>query len=529
MENGLDDIQAAAAEPAAPPKRKKRRIFCAFCAVGLIAAVGIAAVCISPFGRYHYGLYAMKHEDYAAAERQFQALGSYKDAPSLCAEAGNMQLYLQAETYMDSGDYSAAYRAFRELGNFSDAPERKQEAAHMREVEKTYLSSESFFQEGLYDMAYQELKEIEDENYGGIPELREEILAALYEQLTAYVDRGEMLLALFRLRLLEAENYAPVDGLRERLKEEQHMELDTSYYDAISPEHITSFHSSTTTDDYATVIKYMYLTPASSMTLLPSGSRQSLDTTDNNLFAGLCLVDSWLLDYASVYNLDWWYEYDEYGNTTKIVLENTPGNAQSLDEAAQHIAGFQAYCEETVRMLNDELLITNSMSNQAKARVILDWVCSYLNYDQSLEIHDAFVAIENQIGVCECYAAIYNRMCNLAGIPTYGQLGHADGEWHIWSVQLDEAGNVFYTDATWSDRGFSEEGSTVSEFIDYSMALAHYLYMLNMGESAIYAPESISSLWMNYQYFWQEAVWDSHTPFADFEQIQASYQQNTNS
>ena len=85
-----------------------------------------------------------------------------------------------------------------------------------------------------------------------------------------------------------------------------------------------------------------------------------------------------------------------------------------------------------------------------------------------MEIHDAGIAVQVGEGVCEAQTAIYNRMCNLAGIPTYGQIGHSDGE-HIWSIHLDEDGNIFYVDSTTLNRPYSEitvEERTMEAFME---------------------------------------------------------------
>lgn len=514
-----------------PPKRKKKKIILATALVVAVVALSILGL---TFGRYYFACYVMERENYTLAAEQFEALGNFMDAPVRLAEVRNMQMYLQAEELMDSEDYEAAYCIYMDLGNFLDAQDRRWEALHMKSVFETYQWVQVEYEAGEYFRAYEAIEEIKHEDHEKISRLWEDILTGLYGQMNEFLEEDEMAFACFYLSLLEEENYPPVDGLREKLVEEKHMELDTSYYDKINMNHITGINSATTAGEYASVIKYMYLNHLSRYTLWPNGSQPYYTKVWDRMSTGIELIDSLLPEYASVYDPVGWTEWDGYGNTIRSWVDISPGNAESMEEAIQHIQGIEAYCEETVRRLNEELLLTDSMSNQAKASVILDWVCNYLNYDDSKEIHDTYVAIENKIGVCECYVSIYNRMCNLAGVPTYGQIGLAgegdlqsEGGQHIWSIQLDEEGNVFYTDPTWADQAWVGKGITISQFVELQKSKVTHVCTYQLSDSYSMSRDAyIRSISPQSQYFWQESIWDSHEPYFDYEQIQAVYQQN---
>ena len=547
MENRRDEKQAIAVEveqavetDAAVAKentsKKKIRIL-SFVIALFVVVVSIVAVFLSPYAKYYYACHLLEQKNYESAQIQFQELGDFKDSAELCVEAQNMQLYEQAKGLLDSGDYTAARRAFQELGDFLDAKERRQKARHMEMVEEKYKIAESDYQMEMYLMAYDEICEIQDEPYDGISELKEQILSGIYDQMMDSWKNGNVLLARNELKMLEEIRYPEVEGLREKLVQEMHMELDTSYYDALNSNHITGFNASTTAEEYGSVIKYMYLNHVPSVTLYANGKRPLHSTASKRILEGADLVDDIFPELGTIYDVRWigyYIDVADYNDEIKITLRY-PESA-SLEESIQQVEGIKAYCEETVRMLNEELLLTNTMSNQAKAHMIMEWVVNYLEYDHSLENHNAFVAIQSQYGVCESYTALYNYMCNLSGVPSFGMVGPtvedgkiSDDSLHIWSVQLDEEGNVFYTDATWADGSFSGQIIPKQEFIEYNDRLGEGIALFNTTDDEMLESEDCWGFTCSdIKYFWKETIWDSHVPNADFDQIQAFYQQNIN-
>lgn len=524
------DTDAVDVNETKPRKRKGRILICLLCIAGILGIAGISA----PYVVYQYACYTMEHEQYETAERYFSRLGDFKDSAELCVKAQKMQLYEQAEAYLDGGDYTAALSAFRKLGDFLDAKEQIQKARHMEKIRIIYESAEENYQAEMYLKAYDEICKIRGEQYDGISELREQILSSIYDQMLDSWKNGNVLLARHELKLLEEIKYPEVDGLREKLVQEMHIELDSSYYDAINSNHITGFNASTTAEEYGSVVKYMYLNHIPSVTLYVNGNRPLDSTVQKRMCDGASLVDDILPELGTIYDLSWrdyYWGATEYSDTITITLRYD--ESASMRESIQQAEGIKVYCEETVRMLNDELLLTNTMSNQAKAHMIMEWVVNYLEYDDSMETHNAFVAIQNQSGVCESYTALYNYMCNLAGVPSFGMFGQAsedgeisDDDFHIWSIQLDEDGNVYYTDATWADIGFSSQNISRQEFVEYNDRRAEEIAARNTTDNEIMKSDRY---WYGYsldKYFWKETIWDSHMPNADFPQIQAFYQQN---
>lgn len=532
-EAAVQSIEDGAGEEKRPHKSRKKLLLGLLCLVGVLVIAGVSA----PYAVYQYACYIMEHEQYEAAERHFSRLGDFKDSAELCVEAQNMQLYEQAKALLDSGDYTAARYAFQDLGDFLDAKEQRQKARHMEKVEETYRFAESDYQMEMYLMAYDEICEIQDEPYAGISELKEQILSGIYDQMMDSWKNGNVLLARYELKMLEEIKYPEVEGLREKLVQEMRMELDTSYYDAINSNHITGFNASTTAEEYGSVIKYMYLNHVPSVTLYANGKRPLHSAASKRILEGSDLVDDILPELGTIYGVRWiGYYTDAVNYDDEITITLTHGESASLEETVQQAEGIKTYCEETVRMLNDELLLTNTMSNRAKAHMIMEWVVNYLDYDHSLETHNAFAAIQSQYGVCESYTALYNYMCNLAGVPSFGMIGPtvedgkiSDDSTHIWSMQLDEEDNVFYTDSTWADGSFSGKIIPKQEFIEYNDRLAEAIALFNTTDDEMLESEDCWGLTCSeIEYFWQETVWDSHVPDADFDQIQAFYQQNAN-
>lgn len=180
------------------------------------------------------------------------------------------------------------------------------------------------------------------------------------------------------------------------------------------------------------------------------------------------------------------------------------------------------------------------MTNKQKARVLCDWVSCAIDYDDDKVIHDAFVALQNEIGVCESYVAMYTCLCRMAGVPTWGIVGDTeeedtDDETHIWAVQLDEEGNVFYTDPTWGDNEeITGRGVTLELFQDYyenrgqdAEELIELTAELGLDPDSIDTDEEdryYSLYWNapNYTYFWRDSLWDSHSAFYDITALTAS-------
>lgn len=495
----------------------KKRFVIGIIGVVIIAAAAVGAVRL-PFFRYQYAVYQMNQGAYGQAEACFDALEGYRDADALGQEAHNRRLYQTAQEYMDEQRYDEAYQLYVLLGSFMDAQEQRRVAEHLIDVQASFIAASKSYESGMYVQAYDYINEIADEDYPGVQEQREQIVSSLRGQAVEYLAGDEILKARAVIQILASGGDGGLEEAWDNAVREKRMELVPSRLDDLDDGHVTGINQSTSVRDYASLFMYMYLNNEPKVVLRKNGTGQPRRVLDQRVLEGVDLTDSLMPEYASVYDCEWYYEYDENGRVNWIRVSICPGEAESMDEAAEHIRGIRAFCEERVRELNDELLITNTMSSREKAKVIFDWVCNYLDYDNSMEIHDTYRAIQNKIGVCESYAAIYSLMCNMAGVRTIGQIGRTDEqddtESHIWCVQMDENGNVFYTDPTWADGFFSGRGLSVSS---YAKRLENDCKnkMLRSLASGLEGG--------NETYFWRETLWDTHDPCVELEQLEEAW------
>jgi hypothetical protein len=91
-----------------------------------------------------------------------------------------------------------------------------------------------------------------------------------------------------------------------------------------------------------------------------------------------------------------------------------------------------------------------------KARLIYDFVVSYLHYEIQEEERGALWALENRVGDCSEYSYLFAALCRAAGIPARIQAGFAfhsadqflkDG--HMWAEYYLENYGWVPVDATW--------------------------------------------------------------------------------
>lgn len=112
--------------------------------------------------------------------------------------------------------------------------------------------------------------------------------------------------------------------------------------------------------------------------------------------------------------------------------------------------------EEVISML-DTGVITDTMTQREKARVVYDWVINNTEYDYSYAkpSYTGYGQYFNDLAVCQGYVATYNMMLKFIGIDVQGvsgQAGRTRKEEHIWSkLVLD--GETVYSDPTWGDTG----------------------------------------------------------------------------
>ena len=413
---------------------------------------------------------------YAAIE--FAQLGNYRDAPeraeeclALQREADNAELYKLAEQRMERKEYTAAGEMFASLGDFRDAQQRAEEcyALHTaKENERAYNEGNKMYARGQLTDAYRALSTITDPEYGRTAELLEEIFNTSVTLARKYAQTGDRGRAISFLRLVEEMDPEKGAELRAEIAPEETLVLDESFY-IFDLTHISTLTNYSTREELASVVLYMVMYGQMNLGLTAHKEVDRVSMLDRALQA--CdLVGEIIPGHGSVYN------------PTVSVGKNYVNFRLNVEQEYsefqrnQHIKLFKSFCADSVIELAEAGLISKTMTSKQKAEVIMNWVGFYLTYDKTLITHDVGVAVESRRGVCEAYAALYNRMCNLIGIPTYGQIGFAGGSTdarHIWSFHVDENGDLFYADATWADSyeldfGVASMGEpTVELFLSY--------------------------------------------------------------
>lgn len=507
--NEINKTDTPGASQDAPPKRRLhvRTVITVIACLALLVGIGIPA---SFFVRYFLAGWAADCGDYAKAYEAFTTLNNFMDSPERAAEQYKLMCYAQAEELYQQDEFLSAYQMFCELGDFQDAAQRAETALLMQDAANEYDEAMRFYEKENYynlTLSYTHFEEIQVENFRDTAERMESLLVRLDHLTMDYVNQGDCCRTPKILDFLAQKGYPRTEELRSELVAHEHIEPDDSYYD-MDTSRIGSFSGSTTREDFFTLWRYMYLTGTTKL-YVPAArsgaaSASYVDRVLERVEQGYYLSEIVLPEYPSIY--DWYNEVWWTGNVMDYMNVYTRwGSKYSADELAGHVETLDSFCRESIRVLNENLLLGASMSNKQKARVIYDWVCFYLTFDQTTDIHDAAVAVEERLGVCESYVAIYARMCNLAGVPTYGQTGRtnnqADGETHIWTVQEDENGTLFYTDPTWGD---------VEE---------HFAKSYEQGVDdpyQVFCTDYENRIWSSSAYFWQPELFNSHTPHFEF-------------
>ena len=399
-------------------KRRKVALVAAAVVIALVAMGCIADLCGLPILRYRSGIAKWEREEYTQAQAVFEKLGDYKDAQARAAECGRLH-----------------------------------------ELVGAYQQGKQYYQTGRWLEAYRTLAMIRDENYLDTAEILDTIVNKVNSYMEIYAQTGERGKILALLEIIEEYDAQKGSALREELIGEESFEVDYSFY-YLDTTHSKWFTVDTPIEEFASLATYMLL-HGEMEGEMRSETAVERDISREKALQGCDLMRAILPGYGSIYNIN--ILVSDYSVRFKL---NYDGEEYNEFQRTQHLKTFKTFCEESVRQLAELGLLSQSMSYRQKAEVIINWVGYYLTYDDSLTINDVGVAIENRLGVCEAFAAIYNRMCNLAGVPAYGQSGGG----HIWSFHVDEDGIIFYADATWADPwdiDFSapgQEAPTVEQF-----------------------------------------------------------------
>ena len=517
--NDLEHIEDTQEGLEKPAKKRGWKIFFTVL-LTLMVTAGAAAAVVKwgiPAYQYKQAGESFANGEYETAQALYEGLGEYKDAKDRAVEAQKMIVYVQAQEYYNQEQFVYAYETYESLGDFLDSAVRAKDARHMNEVKTTYIQAGDMLKTGFVYDAYEKLKSIAVDNYKDTKVQIEAAKGMMYDTAQQYAENGELPTARWYLEYLEGEDYTPAIGMWEEIKEREKFELDYSFYDIKEITPITRISRNTTKEEFAAVFMNMYLN-GKTYTSFPTSNlsvNEMKKSTNKRIWEGDDMASEYLPEYGTVYQ-DGYSQYWYYGDMVeKNEIFLNYNKKYTKEELAGHMETIKSFCEESVLELMDAGLLGNSMSNRQKAQVIFNYVCYYLSYDDTKEIHNAGVAIEKREGVCESYVAIYNRMCNLAGVPSYGQIGDTNGDEegrHIWSVQLDEEGNVFYTDVTWGDKRACWGGANIDNFYKT-------FYEQDMEDGMKNGPSCGVLKWSIDTYFWQTEKWASHVEERSAEEI----------
>ncbi len=143
------------------------------------------------------------------------------------------------------------------------------------------------------------------------------------------------------------------------------------------------------------------------------------------------------------------YLSDDAGNCIDpcFTLKLSNGSGFSNEEVTARLAAFKASCEETVSTLFLSGELKSGMTARERALVLLRHTAHTTQYGPGYTGYDAAV-----LGVARCqgYTAMYNYLCNLAGVRMEAATGIANGVKHAWS-RVKLGGAWYNVDASWAD------------------------------------------------------------------------------
>lgn len=98
-------------------------------------------------------------------------------------------------------------------------------------------------------------------------------------------------------------------------------------------------------------------------------------------------------------------------------------------------------------------------TNYEKMRYVNDTLVGDMEYafDENGEpesahwAHNIIGAVDNNKGVCECFAKTAEMLGNFLGVDTILVIGFANGGSHAWNAVLMDDGNYYYLDVTWNE------------------------------------------------------------------------------
>ncbi len=227
--------------------------------------------------------------------------------------------------------------------------------------------------------------------------------------------------------------------------------LDLSHYQVAKPVSFLCF------DDYADAWRYMLANAVlcESFELEGCYTRTELAQIMSKVQNAFYFASFDYMEYYSFLNrwkVSAMYSLDESGNcldpSFTLRLSNVFGITD--DEILRQISVFNENCAQIVTNLFSIGSLSTSMTVKEKAYVLYRYVDAHVVYDSSSTLYSGYNAVMEGTAVCQGYTAMYNYLCNIAGVPMVSMTGRCGSNGHVWSRILSD-GVWYNVDSTWSD------------------------------------------------------------------------------
>jgi len=227
--------------------------------------------------------------------------------------------------------------------------------------------------------------------------------------------------------------------------------LDRSHYSVSRPASFSTF------DDYVNAWKYMIVNADFGETFQVNltCTKAQLQKLGSNIQDAYNFAMFDYMEYASFLN-QWGvgisYYTDSSGNciNPKFTLSLSNSRGLSQNEVLSEISSFNTTCAQIVIALYNDGSLKSGMTVKEKAHVLYVYTAYHTKYDTSYQLYNGYDAAVRGSAVCQGYTAMYNYLCNLAGVRMEAMTGNVSNSDHAWSrIYVD--GSWYNIDTTWSD------------------------------------------------------------------------------
>ena len=227
--------------------------------------------------------------------------------------------------------------------------------------------------------------------------------------------------------------------------------LDFSHYEVAKPASFLCF------EDYVNAWRYMLANAVLCENFQLEGfyTRAELTQIMNKAQYAFYFASFDYMEYYSFLNrwkISAMYNLDENGNcldpSFTLRLSNVFGISD--DEILRQISVFNESCAQIVTNLFSSGSLSSAMTAKEKAYVLYRYVALHVVYDSSSTLYNGYNAVIGGTSVCQGYTAMYNYLCNLAGVPLVSMTGRCGENGHVWS-RIFSDGVWYNIDSTWSD------------------------------------------------------------------------------